>query len=155
MKQTTNGSAVNEEVRTRTRSSVVSTSPLKGVTADIKALAQTVFLENKKMNAAKSNHDGARKNLYAYMASNRIAPFRFETLDENRKPVTLEVRVETPERPMISVDILRKLVKDDATFMKIVEASKKSVEEHVGSIVAVQATVIGKGTENVVVKPAK
>jgi hypothetical protein len=140
--------ALSGEIKVRERSRQAGLSNLN-------ILAETVFCENKKMNAAKSAHDAARKTLLAMMEEQGIdGPISINATDVDGKPIMLVAVVETPSKDMISVTKLRELVKDDATFYKIVSATKKSVEEHVGTIVAVQATILTKGTTNVTVKPA-
>lgn len=124
------------------------------MTAAHKQKARTFFLENAAMNAAKRKSEAERKALFAELERAGIAEFSFATTDSEGKKVRLEVKVETPAAESIDVAILRTLV-DDATFMRIVSASKKAVQEEAGKSVEVRATVSGEGTRNVFVKPAK
>lgn len=135
-------------------------SPIRGSMAAaepssaMKARARLVFLAGVAMNAHKRVHDGARKELFATLLKNGIGAFSFETKDQQGKKLRLEVAVSTPQRESIDVALLRSLV-DDGTFMRIVQATKKAVEDEAGKAIEVQATIVGEGTQNVFVTAAK
>jgi hypothetical protein len=128
------------------------TSPC-AATAAHKASAREFYLQNSAMNAAKKNSEAERKALFASLEEAGIDWFDFETKDAEGNRLRLAVQVMTPVTDSIDVELLRDLV-DEPTFLRIVSASKKAVEEHADKSIAVLATVSGNGTRNVTVKPA-
>ena len=118
-----------------------------------KALARTFYLENAAMNKAKKTSEAARKDLFAALELEGITDFAFGTTNEAGEALRLRVKVETPAAESIDVALLKGLV-DEATFLKIVSASKKAVEEHADKAILPRVTVKEWGTRNVSVKPA-
>jgi len=123
-------------------------------TAALKALAKTVFLENKLSNGHKSVHDQTRKQLFTQMVGLALDRFTFETKDQDNKKLVLEVELGTPQVPGIDTAKLRTLVTDEV-FMAIITATKKAVEDLAGKETAVLCEITKPGTTNVTVKPAK
>lgn len=131
-----------------------------------KALARTFYLENAVMNKAKSPAEKARKDLFKQLEAAGIEAFDFETtiteddvtsypslkISEGGK-LRLAVEVATPEVESIDVELLRPLV-DEATFLTIVSASKKALEEAGRADLVPRVTVKREGKRNVSVKPA-
>ncbi len=108
------------------------------------------------MNLAKKSSEAVRKKLFAELETAGIDGFSFETTDAAGNKLRLAVEVKTPDKEWIDVAKLRALV-DEATFFKIVTASKKAVEDFADKSIAVRATTIeeGGGVRNVSVKPPK
>lgn len=119
--------------------------------ARLKALVADFYRKNSDKNAATREAEKAEKALNAAMALASV-----KRVAENVAlpggavvPVVAEITAEPKE--VISVEKLRGLV-DDATFMKIVAATKTAVETHAGTNVAIQATVTQMGKESLKVR---
>lgn len=143
----------DKPIRTRTRNAQPVPECMKK--PSLQQMAQDVFLENEKMNKAKKDHESARKRLLEEMKTQKAQPFTFQGVDSEGKPVTINTAVETPMVDYVDVEVLFAKIKDEATLMKCLSATKKAVVENVGGIICTEATKTTKGTENVFVKEVK
>jgi DnaJ-domain-containing protein 1 len=128
-------------------------STLRHATDDTKTLAKDVFKLNKEQNALKREHDKKRRELYAVQKAEGITTFTCDAIVDGKK-VTIESTIATPQRQTVDVELLRDLV-DEATFMKIVSATQKSVVDEAGKAVFDRCAKTVDGTEAVNVKAAK
>lgn len=126
---------------------------LRHATDDTKTLAKDVFKLNKEQNALKREHDKKRRELYAVQKAEGITTFTCDAIVDGKK-VTIESTIATPQRQTVDVELLRDLV-DEATFMKIVSATQKSVVDEAGKAVFDRCAKTVDGTEAVNVKAAK
>jgi hypothetical protein len=119
-----------------------------------KALARTYYLAKGTFNAAKKIADHARQELLVALDAAGVEEFDFETTDAAGEKLRLEVEVATPDKELIDVKLLKEQV-DEATFLRIITASKKDVEKLAGKSVELKCTkvLVGKGTRNVSVDP--
>lgn len=133
------------------RRSIETAKDVKIPSGPLKALAATVYENNVAMNKANKAYKDTREQLHAMMKAEGFQ--RFDTLAQVKgKPLTLVAEIETPDRTVMDVAKLSKLVPMD-TFLTTVSASAKSVEENCGKAVVTQIAVTVPGTENVNVKP--
>ena len=123
------------------------------VSADLKILAQTHYVEKLAANKHNTAQGKARKELLAGMLNAEIKSFSFEAMIDGKK-TTIKAEIETPQRSYVDVEQLRKLV-DEETFLKIVEASQKAVTNQVGTVIATQCLKTEEGTTNVTVTVGK
>ena len=138
---------------TRTRRRSIAAPASVSIPADIILLAIGFYAANQKSNAFGSLATADRKKLYARMKECELKDFKFDTTIEGSS-VKLSAVVATPESTVIDTSLLRKIV-DEETFMKIVSATKTSVEKYAGTEAVTRCGSIKKGTENVSVGPAK
>lgn len=136
-----------------TRTRRVNTSG-KIVTAKMKAQAKQYYETNAAANAAATAAKKVRASLLTGMDEGDITEFNFLATLTDGKQVSLDVNIEEPMRDEIDILKLHKLV-DEKTFLKIVSASIKAVEDEVGTIIANKCKKTSKGTRNVTVKAAK
>lgn len=137
---------------TRRRALVTAETKKKPSTALV-ALAAQVLAANTAMNDATTTHRKLRAKLLGEMRDAGFTHFDATTLIDG-KQVSFDAVIAAPERAVIDVAKLRKLVSEDV-FMQCVSASKQAVEQHAGGAVATQCSVLGRGEENVTVKPKK
>jgi hypothetical protein len=123
------------------------------VTEGMKTLAREFYLANSIANAAAAKAKKARASLLREMKENKVTEFEVEIKDDG-KTILADAKVETPDATYIDVNLLKKLVKPDL-FMKIISATKASVENHAGTSIALQCEAVKPGTENVGVKARK
>lgn len=120
----------------------------------MKTLARSAYIAGVEKNRAGREEERSRKELFTQCEQLGLERFCFATTNAKHEAMRLEVEVLTPERDSIDVKLLRELV-DEETFLRVVSAAKKAVEEQAGKEIAVKATVSGTGTRNVFVRPAK
>ncbi len=119
-----------------------------------KALARGYYVAKGVANAAKNLAEKERQALLVALDAAEVTEFELETTDANGGKVRLEVLVETPDVETIDMALLKAEV-DDATFQKIITATKKNVQKHAGKSTEVKCTkvVVAGGTRNVSVDP--
>ncbi len=119
-----------------------------------KSLAREFYNANTTANAAAKVAETKRKELFASLEEAGVTEFSFGTTNLAGDPIRLEVEVTTPEVEKIDIARLKDLV-DEVTFLKIVTASKKGVEQFASKETLPLVTIKTNGTRNVSVKPAK
>ena len=119
--------------------------------ARLKSLVADFYRKNNAKNAATREAEKAQKALNAAMALANINRVSENVAMDGGAvvPVVAEITAEVTEG--ISVEKPRGLV-DDATFMKIVSATKTAVEAHAGTNIVIQATVTQIGKESLKVR---
>jgi hypothetical protein len=120
---------------------------------ELKNSAKEVFKLNKQMNEATRAHDKARRDLYAQQKESGITSFTCDAIIDGKK-ITLDSTISTPQRLVVDVAVLRRLV-DEETFMKCVSATQKSVVDEAGKAIFDRCSNSVEGTEAVSVKAAK
>ena len=122
----------------------------------LKKLMKTVFVKNKQMNAAKREHDKARKELNDMMLAHEIKTVDDVTVkdDETNKMVNLSATIESRTTNAVDVQKLRELVTDDE-FMQIVTANQAAVKKVVSTNVLNEVLVPQESEPYVKVKQVK
>ena len=132
------------------------TGRTKGSVSDeTKELAREYHKANREANAAETKAKKLRAQLFASMQEGKVTKFDCEVGTEDGGCTTITAEITTPQREIIDVKKLRKKVTDDAEFLKIVSATKKSVTDNVGGHVAAQCAITTPVTTNVSVKVKK
>ena len=103
------------------------------------------------MNAAKREHDRHRKLLFDLMETAGVKTLTCAARDIDGQPVMLTATVETPTVSRVDIALLRQLV-DEATFLKIVTATKSAVTHYAGERITLQCEVSEFGKRDVFVK---
>lgn len=110
-----------------------------------------VFLKNQELNAAKREHDKHRTLLLGLMEEAGVDALTCTGRDTDGQPVKLTATVATPTVSHVSIELLRQHV-DEATFLKIVTATKSAVTHYAGELVTLQCEVKEPGKRDVFVK---
>jgi hypothetical protein len=126
---------------------------LRHASEDTKTRVKDVFKLNIEANALKRQFDAKRKELFKQQKAEGITSFTCDAI-VNGKKVTIESTISTPQRQVVDVEILRKLVPEDV-FMQCISATQKSVVDQAGKAIFDQVSTAVDGTEAVSVKSAK
>lgn len=126
---------------------------LRQASDETKTLAKEVFKLNNEKNKFDRLHTKTRQQLFAAQKREGITSFTCDAIIDGKK-VTIESKIETPQRQVVDIELLRGLV-DEATFMKIVSATQKSVVDEAGKAIFDRCAKTVDGTEAVNVKAAK
>lgn len=112
-------------------------------------LASDYYNANKLKNRYSKKESAARKDLMSTMKEKGISNKTVKVLDEETGEIkTKDVEIKATEQTVIDVAKLQTLV-DEETFMKIVSATKTSVQNHAGNLVAEECAERVLGSENV------
>ena len=125
------------------------------IPAEVKALMKEHYFANKEANEAKKKADKARAQLYKLMGQTNITHYECKAQSDGGM-ITLEADVK-PGRSttVINVESLLRETADTDTFLKMVGASVKSVEEVAGKAMVDKVGTVTAGRENVHVKVKK
>lgn len=143
---------VEPEVTT-TVAQPVATETTVAADPPMRELLRDYFVANKLKNASNRAAERAKELLHKRMLEGGVRQFQTQVQIDGSTAV-VEARIFAPEKEMISVEKLRTLV-DDATFMKIVSATKQSVTAYAGSNVVVASTVSYTDDETLSIKEIK
>lgn len=108
-------------------------------TAEMVNKAQDAFYATKQANAAASAARKATSELAKLMAKAGIDVFTFQGETPTGSTVPVRAAIEPIPTDVIDVNVLRTLV-DDATFMRVIKATKGDVENECGSHIVMKAT---------------
>lgn len=156
MNLATEAAGLAPRVRTRARAlnlQPVANDPVEEKRAMVEAALQHFWKTNDASNAAARLAKAAKADLQKAMDEARIDNLT-TVVQLDHKSVTVAAKIEEGETSFIDVALLKTLV-DDATFMKIVKATKTDVVAHAGNNVAVMATKTKTKAADLSVKEVK
>lgn len=121
--------------------------------SEIGNLLADQFRANKTANAYTRTAGALKKELHKRMIAAGLTEV-VEHVEVNGETLMVRAAIEAPEEEVISVEKLRALV-DDATFMKIVKATKTAVTAEAGTNVAIASTVTQQTKEDLRIKEVR
>lgn len=116
-------------------------------------LLRNYWTANRMSNTANRIADKAKRDLHKAMAAAGVTEFS-ETVVVDGGASMVEAKIDSPNQEVISVEKLRQIV-DDATFMRIVKATKTAVVAEAGTNVAVMATIVEPGKTDLRIRELK
>lgn len=134
--------------RTRSRAAAA-VHPNPKVTLAMLTLAETTYIKNSAMNAAKRETDKAKKELNILMAQAEVDQF-----DTTIEGVPCEAVIEAAIGNAVDVGKLRKLVPEEV-FMSIVSATQDAVKNIVGENILMKCLVETRGEPSLKVRKKK
>jgi len=126
---------------------------LRQASEELKSKAKEVFKLNNEKNKFDRQFSKARRELFAAQEEAGVTSFTCDAIIDGKK-VTIESKIETPQRQVVDIELLRGLVDED-TFLKIVSATQKSVVDNAGKAIFDRCAKTVDGTRAVNVKAAK
>lgn len=124
-----------------------------GATEQMIKLAQDAIVANAAKNKATRDEKSAIESLNKLMIEGGIKHFPFTTTIAGTV-TKAEAVIAAGEKDVIDVALLRTLV-DDATFMKIVKATKGDIETHCGKNMVIKVTSTKTTEEELKIKKVK
>lgn len=133
----------------------INTDSKLNVPEDVLNDAREFYLANKLANEASRKAEAARARLFKGMRDAGVTSFDVGANTDSGAIILQAVIKPGRSTTVIDVVKLRKELKDDAAFLKVVSATKTSVETHCGTAMVDLCGSVVPGDEAVYVNPKK